>query len=190
MNTLRERLGWSEYAYFQWLIEKVHGYEPRFADYSNLLDFLYLTDYRCHKCKDGDDHDRYRDGLALRERFRKVSNNQSFLFSPEKKCSVLEMLIALAEKCDRDIMGIPLESNGWKWFWEMLDNLGLYKQTDSNFSQYDVQHTLDIWMDRQYDSYGNGGIFPSIDSHTDQRTISTWLQLMMYINDRYYGRDV
>lgn len=95
-------------------------------------------------------------------------------------CSMLEMLIALSRRLSFEAGGEPRE-----WFFELLENLGLYDYTDSKtFSRDEVEDVLDsvIWRTYAYD--GTGGLFPLQDPGEDQREVEIWYQLNAYIMER------
>lgn len=179
MNTLN----WSVRQYNQWLLEKIHGYDTQYSDFSKLLDLLSSIDYVYYAYHNGSDKDRYRDGLNLRNIYSE-STDDFYILSWAQDCSVLEMLIALAIKIDFGIMGIPNKDNAYYWFWLMLENLGLIKFSDKKFDEHDARKIISDWLYRDIDFNGSGGIFPLKISETDQRNESTWSQLNYYINER------
>ena len=179
MNTL----DWSIRQYNQWLLEKIHGYDVQYSDFSKLLDLLSSIDYVYYAYHNGSDKDRYRDGLDLRNLYSEATND-FYILSWTQDCSVLEMLIALAIKIDFGLMGIPNKDNSYYWFWLMIKNLGLDKMTDKNFDEFYIRDIINSWLNRDIDFNGSGGIFPLKYSESDQRNESTWNQLNNYINER------
>lgn len=128
------------------------------------------------------DLNRVNDGLQLREKY--MGDDSDYI---DGECSVLELMIALAQRID-DIMYDPDVGEDWvRWFWEMIENLGLDKFPDSNFSTKAVDLIIQRFIDRKYDSDGLGGLFPLMypDSRIDQRDVEIWYQMQAYLNENY-----
>ena len=177
-----ETSNWSVRQYNQWLLEKIHGYDVRYADYSRLLDKLFYIPYRYKSYETGTDKDRYRDGMALRQNYSETTGD-FYISGWNKECSVLEMLIALAIKIDWGLMGIPNEDKAYWWFWLMLRNLGLQRMDNDRFDEFYISQTIEGWLDRDISYNGKGGIFPLRFADTDQRYESTWKQMNNYIQE-------
>jgi len=125
------------------------------------------------------DDNRALDGLALRSRIK----SDSMVGEP---CSLLEMLLSLARRCEDDLLYNPRKGDrSVDWFWMMLRNLGLSKFRDSTFGTAwkadDITGITDIFMDREYDWYGVGGIFPLKGRCKDQREVEVWYQMSAYL---------
>lgn len=150
--------------------------------YYNLLKTLAIKDFTWTLSYD---ENRFNDGLSIRRRYYSESHHTGDQLGP---CSVLEMMLALAfrwddEYCYHHTVG----ERGHEWFYEMLENLGLDRMTDEHWDDGDLlrtQRILDIFLNRQYDSSGNGGLFPLKSATRDQRSIDIWAQLMDYINEQ------
>lgn len=164
----------SEKPYFNWLISIVCEPKDR-KKYSILLEKLYETEYRWVISRD---ECRAADGIALRDRFDGdgyVPFNQ--------KCSVLEMLVALAWRCETDYMGdLTREDRTSEWFWVMIHNLELDFMDDKHYDEYEVDEILDIWMTNDYEFDGKGGLFYIKDIFRDMRKEEIWVQMMWFIN--------
>ena len=118
------------------------------------------------------DEHRAMDGITLREE----------LFDSKMElgpCSVLEMLAALAKRCD-DLLWDGRDRTD-VWFWDMIENLGLDSFVDSNFDSMSVDLILNKWMDRDYDQNGSGGLFYCGNSERDMRKLEIWEQMQAYI---------
>ena len=108
--------------YFAWLCEMVH-IDQMERSYLNLAKDLH---YRKFYALVNHDENRASDGIALRELYLREINYPKYV-TIDGDCSVLEMLIALAERIDYETCD-PYDTNGPKyrttyWFWEMIDNL-------------------------------------------------------------------
>lgn len=160
--------------YYQWLVEKT-GLNP--GEYSSLLSALYYIPFRWSG-NIRTDSNRAKDGLVLRCDYQAETGLLPFV---KGDCSVLEMLVALAIRID-DVLGTPGETHIDEWFQIMVGNLGLLEETNDYFSGYEVESTIDRWLDRDFSYNGKGGIFPMVNSPEDQREIPLWDQMACYFN--------
>ena len=164
--------------YFKWLLSLVGGGD----NYRLLLTclsedpFTWVPDFEM-------DSDRAEDGIALRNVYSSVTGKRLDVFSEE--CSVLEMLIALAARIDRDIFGEPDNEYRSEIFWRMLDNAGLLIYTDRYFDSNAVVNIVDNIMLRQYDRKGTGSFFPVRNDYVNQRANTIWDQMNCWIIENY-----
>lgn len=109
-------------SYYDWLIDSI-DFDDKVNMYEHLLEHLFNKDYEWLE-NIPLDANRAADGLALRKEFGYMLDEQSkqeFLsLLVDKKCSLLEMFIALA---DRLTQLVSLEK--YEFFWMFIDNLGL-----------------------------------------------------------------
>lgn len=167
--------------YFNWLCDVVYG-----EGYIQLLSQLHAIEFTCVISMD---ENRARDGIDLRYRFAYehsgYNNAESYLTGP---CSVLEMMVALAIRCEETIMDDPNEGDRTgKWFWDMIINLGLGSMRDGrNYDEYYVEEVIDIFLNREYGPNGEGGLFTVEDCYYDMRDLEIWTQLSYYLN-KYLG---
>ena len=99
-------------------------------------------------------------------------------------CSVLEMMIALAESIDTygSIDMLPIERTT-KYFWLMIRNLELDGLVDSAWnytSESYFNHKIDVLLNRKYEANGSGGLFPLQKPEADQRYVEIWFQMQSY----------
>ena len=86
-------------------------------------------------------------------------------------------------------MDLDNEERVHKWFWEMIDNLKLEQCSDED--PYIKEKTsnnnklISIFLDRRYNRFGNGGIFPLKHYTSDQREVEIWYQMMAYLDENY-----
>lgn len=140
----------------------------------------------------GNDVDRAKDGLELRFRFEEEYGK---LYELEKKlegeCSILEAFVALAERCERDIMcDFDCGDRTSEWFWVIMDNLGLSTFTNSSFNSDEIWRICEIFNLRKYGKSGkNGGAFPlkrrHLDFESDVREVELWYQMNWYLTENY-----
>lgn len=167
--------------YFEWMYNLVC--EGRFAKtitYRQLLTFLHDVEF-VHFVQY--DENRARDGVGLRYRFCVQNDCEDLEYCLDGPCSVLEMILALAIRCEETIMDDPEKGNRMgQWFWGMITNLGLSSMTDYNFNEWYVNDVVTRFLNREYDADGQGGLFTVKDWNRDMRTAEIWHQLMAYIN--------
>ena len=166
-------------AYFCWLIGFI-GDKYIEGNYQKLLWKLFTTDYIWEL-----DYDRNRaaDGLYLRKIFTRETG---MFFMGRASCSVLEMMVALAKKAEDDIMHDPdYGDRSGRWFWTMIQNLGLDIYDDYTFFEPEVDRILDVFLYRRYENNGSGGAFPMRSKCRDLRKTDLWWQMNAYLEENY-----
>ena len=148
-------------SYFKWLCKSVKAEHK----YSMLLDKLRRTDYIWTIERD---INRAEDGITLRYNYAVAAGIydtesqkkvEEYLSGP---CSLLEFLVALSIRIERDIMyDVNEEDQTSRWFAEMLDNLGLRKYDDKHYDENQVDYILNRFMSRNYGEDGVGNVFLS-----------------------------
>jgi hypothetical protein len=171
-------------AYFNWLYDLVCA--ERFSSkisFRKLLlrlhntEFTYMIPNDCNRAEDG---------IALRWRFSNAYPDEfkrriwDTLTGP---CSVLEMMIALAIRCEENIMDDPMYGNRTsQWFWNMMGSLGLGGIQDDRFDRVMVDTIVHRFLIREYAPDGKGGLFRVKHCDFDLRTVEIWRQLLQYVN--------
>ena len=167
--------------YFEWMCSLVT--KERYADdisYRKLLmhlhnvEFTYLIPMDENRAENGE-HLRYR--FSLRHKV-----DEGYLdIGP---CNVLEMMIALATRCEEEIMDDPdVGDRTAQWFWGMIANLGLGGITDDVYDRRDVDDILTTFLNREYEPDGRGGLFRVRNCHEDLRNVEIWVQMCWYLNN-------
>ena len=177
--TLKDRISND---YFEWIYNLVCG--ERFSEklsYKKLLMHLHNTNFIYLIPKDGN---RAQDGIDLRYRFAyeytDIEDADSYLKGP---CSVLEMMVALAVRCEETIMDDPTKGDRTgQWFWNMIVSLGFGGMSDDRYDRFFVDKTLDRFLSRKYEPNGKGGLFTIRNPKRDMRKIEIWYQLCDYLN--------
>lgn len=171
--------------YITWLRGFVED-DPMNSDYDRLFSCLYNSDFYSIVSMD---INRESDGIELRYQFiyeskygRSIPVNY---LDDGKPCSILEMMIALAVRCE-GIMFTPDKGDRTGiWFWQMVDNLGLRSMTDDHFDKRYVKKVITRLCERTYRPDGEGGLFTVRNRNEDLRNIEIWYQAMWYL-DEYY----
>ena len=173
--------------YFLYLTEKIsNGKErQRMLLLSYLFDTKFIWSYKIPT-----DANRAKDGQLLRDRYANETGDYILYNDKIEPCNVLEMLVALSIRIEEDIMAEPGDENPSRWFWEMIKNLDLNHMTDKSFSEKKAGSILFSWMNRLYDSEGNGGLFPLKKAKKDQRLMSIWDQMNLYLNEQLKGESL
>lgn len=170
--------------YFEWMYQlvcddKYYRRLPHRKLLSRLheLDFVYLNDM---------DSNRASDGVDLRYRFgyeRNYSTPMVASFLDDRSCSVLEMIFALALRCEEHIMSDPeIGNRTGKWFWNMVINLGLGEMCDDKFNMEYTDYVIEKFLNLEYASNGEGGLFTIKHCRHDLRTVEIWYQLCWYLD--------
>jgi hypothetical protein len=184
------RLNATGHNYYIWLLDKIRIREHP----ENRMMCEYLFDYP-FKWSVDNDVNRAKDGMLLREQFEEETG---YPISEYKEvglnvpCSVLEMLIGLAQAIEDNVMYDPDFGNRLHmWFWIMVDNVGLTKATDdeiefgSRFGVPYMDYILDNWLERRFEFDGTGSIFPLKLAENDQRSVELWYQCLAYLGENY-----
>ena len=171
--------------YLNWLCDFVCDKRSKKA-FSKLLYILYETDFYAVLDRD---NNRVADGLELRRRFLEENGYDVSLednIFQDKRCSVLELMVALAIRCEDNLMTNPdIGDRTSKWFWVMLHNLRLDGMTDNTIDENEVNYILTVFIDRQYDYDGWGGLFTVQNPRRDMREVEIWYQMCWYLSETY-----
>lgn len=167
--------------YFEWLSSMVSKNKlPKRFSYEKLLAFLHATEFRYSLLMD---ENRAEDGKDLRYRYARESGWPDVPDCLEGPCSVLEMMIALAIRCEEGIMDNTEYGNRIdQWFWGMVTSLGLGSMNDERFNKILAGDIIERFLDREYQPNGKGGLFTIKDCDDDLRDIEIWIQLCWYLD--------
>lgn len=171
--------------YFDWMSNLVCGkrYSKQIS-YQKLLMQLHNTEFIFTIPMD---ENRAKDGINLRYRFVLANNCRELLDELDGPCSILEMMIALAIRCEEGIMDDPvIGDRTGQWFWGMIVSLGLGSMTDNRFDKAYVTDILKTFLERKYEANGRGGLFTLKHCKRDLRNVEIWYQLNWYL-DEYLG---
>lgn len=163
--------------YFEWMCALIcdkkyigHASYNKLLKYLNNKKFAYIMPL---------DENRLLDGLDLRFRF--ADENSYYI---DGDCSILEMMVALSLRCEEHIMSDDeIGNRTGRWFWEMIDNLGLESMYDDNFDKVYADKIIYRFLNREYEPNGDGGLFTIHNRNVDLRKVEIWYQLMWYLDE-------
>lgn len=157
--------------YFSWLVNKVYNKKYFSKSYNNLFKKLFSTEFIVIIPLDSN---RVSDGLNLRN---------DFGITIDKPCNILEVLIALVERGERQTMADASVGNRvGQWFWEMIGNMGLGRMSDDNYDEAYTDDILRRFLYHDYDADGRGCAFRSL-SHGDLSEYELWYQMQFHFAD-------
>lgn len=170
--------------YFEWMMDLVCKKNRNVVSFRKLLMRLHDIEFRSLMPMD---NNRAEDGKALRWRFAYECDNRwdyrEVKMCLDGPCTVLEMMVALALRCEEDIMDDATIGNRTsQWFWNMIVSLGLGSMTDDNFDRIKVDEIIRRFLDREYEPNGRGGLFTIRNCHRDLRNVEIFHQLCEYLN--------
>ena len=180
MNDIRQE-------YFEWMYGTICS--GRTKSYYYLLDQLFNTPFQvCHPM----DTNRVADAAELRYTWGHDRGYADYIIArtvDSYPCSVLEILVALAIRCEGIMSDSSYGDRTAKWIWVMLKNLGLDTMDDDNYHDEQIAYILEIFMNREYNADGSeGGLFVISNPRADLRETEIWYQAMWYLTERYERR--
>lgn len=176
--------------YFEWLCDLIEV-EQANRSYWILANALHKKEFRWYI---PNDDNRASEGVNLREQFCDEHNVPYVFDIFNGPCSMLELLVGLAFRCESIMMDddnyIPMRD----WFWKLIKNVGLDKFPDEvihdSWEEDKIDIILDKIIDRKYQRNGRGGgLFPLKSSKKDQRKVELWYQLNEYLIENYYSEE-
>ena len=171
-----------ENKYFEWLYNYVcKGRVNKSISYQDLFLLLHDIEFTFYV---RNDVNRARDGVDLRYRFAMYMDDERVMDVLDGPCSVLEMMVALAIRCEETIMDDTRYGDRTsQWFWNMLTNLGLNYMTDDKFDREIAVTKIYDFLERRHDPDGKGGLFYIKGCKDDLRDVEIWTQLCWYLDN-------
>lgn len=168
-------------AYFDWMCQLVCSAETnpyqRLLRHLHNIEFTYILEMDGNRAADGEDL-RYRFGYEMNYDRRMIAS-----YLDDRPCSVLEMMVALAFRCEEDIMANPDKGDRTGvWFWTMIESLGLSEMTDYQFDAIFVDSVIKCFLERKYQQNGKGGLFTVNRRGRDLRNVEIWYQMNWYLD--------
>ena len=167
--------------YFEWLFNLVCSkrYSKRIS-FRKLLQHLHSITFSYSIPKDVN---RANDGIDLRYRFALSMGYSDVPRCLDGPCSVLEMMVAWAVRCEENIMDDPsIGDRTAQWFWGMITNLGLGSMLDDKYDRQYVDRVIERFLNREYEPDGKGGLFRVRRCTRDLRNVEIWYQLCWYLD--------
>lgn len=173
-----------EQEYFEWMYELIcDGRYSKETSYKKLLTYLHDVEFVYSIPKDSN---RAEDGEDLRYRFAYEMydhNDRDYVVDClSRPCSVLEMMIALAIKCEETMDDPSVGDRTGQWFWRMIVNLGLGGMYDRRFDIKYVGEVVDRFLRRDYEHDGSGGLFRVKHCEHDMRKFEIWIQMLWMLD--------
>lgn len=173
--------------YFEWLYDSMcEGRFNKGISYRSLFSLLHDTEFTWTILRD---ENRAEDGIDLRYRFACDSGYDSpYSISTciDGPCSVLEMMVALAIRCEERLMcDQDVGDRTRQWFWGMITTLGLGAMHDDNYDERVAVRIIDRFLNREYSADGKGGLFRVKNYDHDLRDIEIWYQLNEFMKQIY-----
>ena len=168
--------------YFEWMCGLVCDKPTsKYISYRILMSYLHNKVFRYSIPRDSN---READGIDLRYRFAYFNGYEEVPRCLEDRpCSVLEMMIALAVRCEESIMDDPdVGDRTGQWFWGMIKNLGLGSMTDAKFDEEYAESVIERFLNREYEPDGRGGLFRIRNCEEDLRDVEIWYQMCWYLD--------
>ena len=173
--------------YFDWLYSQIGAVTDANPNHSYILLAEQLHAMPFVWTIPNDDN-RGVDGKDLRQEFLNGTHAVVNPTSLQDPCTMLEMLLALARRCEFDGDGLCIADTVGDWFWLLMDNVGLRGFTDAAYmyamraSQMAVESIVMNLINREYAPDGtNGGLFPLLRPGTDQRKVEICYQMNAFL---------
>lgn len=172
-----------EYEYKDWLVSRCVNLCSGYGSYRRLFEYLYSRQFYSVIPKDSN---REHDGLDLRMQFSKEERYPyGYVYSQlDFPCNVLEMMLALAMRCEDEIManGDDGDRTG-EWLFFMISNMHISNLDDRTFDPDEAEKAVNRLLDRTYKRNGDGGLFLVRNHREDMRKAELWYQMCWYLNE-------
>jgi hypothetical protein len=93
------------------------------------------------------------------------------------------MMVALSIRIEEEIMDDQsVGDRTGQWFWGMIVNLGLGYMDNDRFNEPVARERIDIFLNREYEPDGRGGLFTIKGCPYDLRDVEIWYQINWYLD--------
>ena len=174
--------------YRNWLIDLTCNWCSNHGSYTQLMSYLYSREFLAQF---ENDSNRVQDGQDMRFRFVEAFTGAHYTYRDVYKyltdgCNMLEMMTALAQRCEDHIMGDPdIGDRSGVWFYNMLVNMHLDSMTDDQFDISRVEQIVTNVIEHNYAKNGDGGLFSVKNPTIDMRRAEIWYQMNWYLGELY-----
>lgn len=167
--------------YFGWISERVR--DP--ADgFDSLMNVLFKCEFIPPTYMDGN---RAIDGVNLRHQFADDRGYSRMLidevFSPRGTpipASMLEVMAALAIRCERTMSDPAYGDRTKVWFYTMIESMELENMRGEHFSERRVRTVIRRFLNRKYEPDGRGSLFWVPGIQRDMRKYELWYQMSFF----------
>ena len=147
--------------YDNWIIDLATDWCSNYGHYGRLMEFLHSIPFYS-TVQIPLDKNRGADGKDLRLRFVESTNeysyNHAYLYLMDYDATMLEVMVALALRCEENIMhDIDLGDRSFEWFYGMLCSSGLNVCYDEQFDKNEAGNIVNRVLERKYARNGKGG---------------------------------
>lgn len=165
--------------YFRWLYEYVNPEER--DTYFNLLWILFDIPFYYDIPMDEN-----REGEILEMRGNYSDRNPDYSGDIPNDCSVLELMIILANHMEFQDLRTHQTGEVGPYFWEMIDNLGLHQYNDDYIesvpdAEEQVRICINDMLQHNYSRTGQGSLFPVTASRKNRTRMQLWDQMSSYL---------
>lgn len=171
--------------YFELLYQKAtqSRFNPEIS-FHRMLYFLHSTEFTWTLENDANRAD---DGLKLR--YRILTSHPELMKNPNlciysftfNTCSVLELILSLAERMEQILASFDLGDRTLQWVWNMLTSIGIATVSDDIYHEPYVKMQVTNMLNRNYEFTGKGGLFYIPTTTIDLRTLPIWDQVNMFV---------
>ena len=174
--------------YKNWLLNLTCNWCAEHGNYSQLMMYLYSQPFYSVYPNDGN---RASDGIEMRFRFIESMPDLTYTYHDAYRyltdsCNMLEMMTALARRCEDHIMGDPeIGDRAKNWFWGMIVNMHLDRMDDEHFDFNRTKRIVTNVLEHNYDRNGNGGLFSVNDKKIDMRKAEIWYQMNWHLGELF-----
>ena len=174
--------------YANWLIGLTYDWCSKYGSYKKLMEYLYFHEFTSNY---SNDENRIQDGIEMRFRFIEAWPRGSYTYHDvyrylTEPCNILEVMTALARRCEDHIMGDPdIGDRSGVWFWGMIKNMHLEGMTDEKFDISAVEKKVGNMLSHNYKKNGDGGLFSVRNPDLDMRYAEIWYQMNWHLSEIY-----
>lgn len=173
-----------ESEYNEWLLELSENLCADGTSHQKLFEYLYSREFYSNV---GRDENRVEDGKDLRLRFSEDSMRYNYRdiykYLYNYPCSVLEMMIALAYRCEDIMSDFEKGDRTGMWFSKMLHSLHLDEMDDNNYDEQYVEQVVDNLINHKYKRNGDGGLFTINNPRKNMQKVEIWYQMCWYLDE-------
>ena len=173
--------------YDNWIIDLATDWCSEYGNYGRLMEYLHSVPFYS-TVQVPLDKNRGADGKDLRFRFaestKEYNYNHVYLYLMDYDATMLEVMVALALKCEENIMHeSDLGDRSFEWFYGMLCSSGLDICCDEYFDESEAEAIVTRILERKYSKDGKGGLFTLSNPPKDLRKVEIWYQLLWYLDE-------